>query len=127
MFTGKDSIIINDVSMGQYLTEVEYDYNKLWAPDSGRNLAGEQSGTLVGIFPKIILHFRNLTKDELEIIVPILDSARQTTTYYDPKKKQVTTITTYTGDYKIINKKIIEAQKRNEGFTCSFIATRKRV
>lgn len=127
MFIDKDSVIIDNVSMGQYLLEVEYDYNKLWGNDSGRNLAGEQSGTLIGIFPKLILHFRSLTKEELEIIVPILDRARQSVTYYDPNKKQNTIMTTYTGDYKIINKRIINAYNKNEGFTCSFIAVSKRV
>lgn len=127
MFIDKDSVIIDNVSMGQYLLEVEYDYNKLWGNDSGRNLAGEQSGTLIGIFPKLILHFRSLTKEELEVIVPILDRARQSVTYYDPNKKQNITMTTYTGDYKIINKRIINAYNKNEGFTCSFIAVSKRV
>ena len=47
MFINKDSLIINGVNMGQYITEVEYGYNKLWAKDSGRNLAGTQSGTLI--------------------------------------------------------------------------------
>lgn len=127
MFINKDSVTIDNVSMGQYLLEVEYDYNKLWGNDSGRNLAGEQSGTLIGIFPKLILHFRSLTKEELEVIVPILDRARQSVTYYDPNKKQNITMTTYTGDYKIINKRIINAYNKNEGFTCSFIAVSKRV
>ena len=126
MFINKNSIIINGVSMGQYLVEAKYGYNKLWASDSGRNLAGEQSGTLIGIFPKLILQFRALTKDELEVIVPILDSQNQTTTYYDPFKKALTTITTYTGDYEIVNKNIVDSDSPNEGFSCSFIAVRKR-
>lgn len=88
---------------------------------------GVMSGTLIGIFPKIILHFRKLTKSELEIIVPILDSARQTTTYYDPYKKATTTMTTYTGDYEVSNKNIINESKKNEGFSCSFIAISRRV
>lgn len=127
MFIDKDSIVINGISMGQYLVEVKYGYNKLWAEDSGRNLAGVQSGTLIGIFPKLILQFRRLTKTELEIITPILDSATQTLTYYDPNKKANVTMTTYTGDYEITNKRIIEANTKNEGFSCSFIAVRKRV
>lgn len=127
MFLNKDSIIINGISMGQYLVEAKYSYSKLWASDSGRNLAGVMSGTLVGIFPKIILQFRRLTKSELEVIVPILDSANQTVTYYDPNKKTNVTMTTYTGDYEIINKKIIDNNSKNEGFSCSFIAIRKRV
>lgn len=127
MFIDKDSIIINGVSMGQYLVEAKYGYNKLWSSDSGRNLAGTQSGTLVGIFPKLILQFRKLTKEELEIIVPILDSARQTTTYYDPNKQANVTMTTYTGDYEISNKTVIENGKKNQGFSCSFIAVSRRV
>ena len=126
MFINKDSIIINGVSMGQYLVEAKYGFNKLWSSDSGRNLAGTQSGTLIGIFPKITLQFRKLTKTELEIIVPILDSARQTTTYYDPNKKANVTMTTYTGDWENVNKHIINGNAKNEGFSCSFIAVRKR-
>lgn len=127
MFIDKDSIMINNVSMGQYLTEVKYGYNKLWAKDSGRNLAGTMTGTLIGIFPKLTLQFRKLTKSELEIIVPILDSARQTVTYYDPNKKQQKTMTTYTGDYEFTNKQIINNNARNDGFSCSFISVSKRV
>ena len=127
MFINKNSIVINGVNMGQYLVEAKYQYNKLWASDSGRNLAGVQSGTLVGIFPKIILQFRKLTKAELETIVPILDAPYQTFSYYDPNKKAQTSMTTYTGDYEVDNKHIISGNKKNEGFNISFIAVSKRV
>ncbi|MBR5227510.1 MAG: hypothetical protein IKV94_02620 [Clostridia bacterium] len=132
MFIDRNSIQIkiagmNDyISLGQYLVEAKYSYNKLWANDSGRNLAGVMSGTLVGIFPKIILQFRALTKTELEIIAPILDASTQSLKYYDPKKKATVTIDTYTGDWEIINKNIIDADTPNEGFGCSFISVRKR-
>lgn len=126
MFINKNSIIINGINMGQYLVEAKYGYNKLWANDSGRSLSGAMSGSLLGIFPKLILQFRKLTKSELEIITPILDSANQTVTYYDPTKKANVTMTTYTGDYEIVNKHIISGNAKNEGFSCSFIATRKR-
>lgn len=126
MFVNRNSIIINGVNMGQYLVEAKYQYNKLFSNDSGRNLAGTMSATLVGIFPKLVLQFRKLTKSELEIIVPILDSAAQTVTYYDPNKKANVTMTTYTGDYEVVNKHIISGNVKNEGFSCSFIAIRKR-
>lgn len=126
MFVDKNSIIVNGVSLGQYIVEAQYGYNKLWASDSGRNLAGVQSGTLIGIFPKIIVQFRKLTKDELELLVPILDAPYQTLTYYDPYKKANRTMTTYTGDYEITNKSIIGNKHKNEGFGVSFIAVRKR-
>lgn len=86
---------------------------------------GTQSGTLIGIFPKIIVQFRKLTKIELETIIPILDSARQSVTYYDPNKKAMTTMITYTGDYEIDNKGII-GHIKNEGFSISFISVKRR-
>lgn len=127
MFINANSIIINGVNMAQYITEARYGYNKLWSSDSGRNLAGTMSGTLIGIFPKLILEFKPLTKNQMEIITPILDSANQTTTYYDPTKQANVTMTTYTGDYEITNKNIIGGIIKNEGFSCSFISTSKRV
>lgn len=127
MFIDRNSIIINGINFGQYIVEAKYSYNKLWASDSGRNLAGVQTGTLVGIFPKLILQFRKLTKAELEIVIPILDSPYQTVSYYDPNKKAQTTMTTYTGDYEITNKTRIGNNRKNEGFSCSFIAVSKRV
>ena len=132
MFLNKDSIQVkisgmnNYLSLGQYLVEAKYGYNKLWSNDSGRNLSGAMSGTLVGIFPKIICQFRKLTKTELELIVPILDSSNQSVKYYDPKKKTTVTMTTYTGDYEITNKGMINSGHKNEGFSCSFISTKKR-
>lgn len=127
MFIAKDSITINGISMGQYIVQAQYGYNKLWANDSGRSLSGSMTGTLKGTFPKIILQFKPLTKSELEVIVPILDSASQKVTYYDPNKKKNITMTTYTGDYEVVNKNIISGNVTNEGFSCSFIATKKRV
>lgn len=126
MFINKNSIVINNVNMGQYLVEAKYGYNKLWSSDSGRNLAGTQSGTLIGIFPKLIVQFRELTKSELEIVAPILDSTNQSVTYYDPNKKANVTMTTYTGDWEVTNKHIINENMKNEGFSCSFIAVSRR-
>lgn len=132
MFIDKDSIKVkisgmpNYLSLGQYLVEVKYSYNKLWSSDSGRNLAGTQSGTLIGIFPKLVLQFGRLNKTEAETITKILDAPNQSVQYYDPNKKAVVTMTTYTGDYEITNKNIIDANHTNEGFSCSFIAVRKR-
>lgn len=131
MFIDKNSIQIKKsggsyVNMGQYLVEAKYQYNKLWSKDSGRNLAGKQTGTLIGIFPKLVLQFRKLTKSELELIVPILDASRQVVKYYDPRKKATREMNTYTGDYEITNKNIVSGNRKNEGFSCSFISIAKR-
>lgn len=121
----------NYISLGNYngkclIVEAKYQYNKLWSSDSGRNLAGKQSGTLIGIFPKIIVQFKKLNKDELEAIIPILDAPRQVVRYYDPIKKAYTTMETYTGDYEITNKSMINSNHKNEGFSISFISVAKR-
>lgn len=113
-------------NLGNYITEARYSYNKVWADDSGRNLSGTMSGTLIGIFPKIIVNFKRLTATELKEITPILDAPRQTLQYYDPTKQQVVTMTTYTGDYEIINKHIIDENGKNDNFEVSFIAVDKR-
>ncbi len=122
MFIDKDSLIINGISMGQYLVQVEYQYPKLWGSDSGRNLAGDQTGTLIGVFPKLILQFRKLTPQELQTLAPIFDSQQQSVTYYDPLKQNNITISTYTGDWSVVNKSI----GKNEGFQISFIARTRR-
>lgn len=126
MFIDKNSLIVNNINLGKYIVEARYGYNKLWSSDSGRNLAGTQSGTLIGIFPKIVVQFRKLTQTELETLAPVLDSSRQTVQYYDPNKKAMATMTTYTGDYEVVNKGIV-GHVKNEGFQISFISTKRRV
>ena len=124
MFINADSIRLNNISMGQYLLSAKYEYNKLWGSDTGRNLKGKFSGTLVGIFPKITLTFRKLTKAEMNIIAPILNSGTQSLTYYDPDTNSNKTISTYTGDWSYENKGIV--QKNDSSFECSFIARERR-
>lgn len=128
MFINKNSLSIDGVNIGNYLLEVEYGYNKLWSNDSGRNLAGTQTGTLIGIFPKLKLTFVPLTQAELEILAPILDKATQNTTYYDPVKKALTTMSTYTGDWSTTNRNTFSNVARaNESFSISVIARSRRV
>lgn len=131
MFIDKNSIQIKYgnnayVSMGEYLLEAKYGYNKLWSDDSGRNLAGSMTGSLKGIFPKLILHFRKLTPNEFKPISKMLDYKSQTVKYYDPNKEAYVEMQTYTGDYEITNKDIVDENTPNEDFNVSFIAVRKR-
>lgn len=128
MFIDKDSLIVDGIKLAEYVTEVKYGYNKLWAEDSGRNLAGMQSGTLIGIFVKLEVSFKKLTKEELEMIAPILDKATQSVTYYDPVKKKNITISTYTGDWSTLNRNtFVNVARANETFSISFISRKKRV
>lgn len=123
MYVDKNSIIIDGINMGQYLTQADFEYNKLWSSDSGRNLAGSQVGTLIGIFPKLVLQFRSLNKNEVHTLSKIFDSSTQTVQYYDDNKAEMTTIQTYTGDWKAVSKKI----NKCEPFSISFISRKRRV
>lgn len=123
MFINRNSIKLNNISMGQYLLSAKYEFNKLWGSDTGRNLKGSFSGTLVGIFPKITLTFRKLTQNEMNLIAPILDSSSQSLTYYDPTTNSNKTITTYSGDWSYENKQIMT---KNESFSCTFISRERR-
>jgi len=122
MYIDKDSLIVDELNLGSFILEAKFGYHKLWSEDSGRNLAGTQSGTLIGIFPKITVQFKKLSQEELEQIASILDSATQNLTYYDPSKKKNITISTYTGDWELLNRGIMQ----NQGFSCSFISRKKR-
>ena len=132
MYINADSLQIkknggNYVNLGQYLTQVEYSYNKLWANDSGRNLKGKTTGTLLGIIVKLKLSFGELTQDELEIISPILNSDVQTVKFYSPDDKAIIEIETYTGDWATLNKNIfVNVARANESFDISVIATTPR-
>lgn len=123
MFINRNSIKLNNISMGQYLLSAKYEFNKLWGSDTGRNLKGSFSGTLVGIYPKITLTFRKLTQAEMNLIAPILDSGSQSLTYYDPSTNSNKTITTYSGDWSYENKQIMT---KNESFSCTFISRERR-
>lgn len=122
MFLNKDSIYMDGISMGQYLTQVKFGYYKIWSSDSGRTLSGKMTGTLIGIFPKIIMSFRNLTTEELTYLAPHFDNARQTIKYIDPNKNEQVTIETYTGDWEITYKNM----KKGQAFDLSFISIDRR-
>lgn len=127
MLIDKNSLIINGIYMAQYLTQIEYGWNKMWGPDTGRNMKAKMTGTYLGVVPKIKLTFRKLTQAEIETIAPILDTAWQTTTYYDPVKRQNLTIETYTGDWETLQKAVfVNVAKAAESFTISVIATEPR-
>lgn len=109
MFIDKNSIKVNNVSLGEYLVSVEYQYGKLWGDDTGRNLSGQFSGTLLRIAPKFVCNFRSLSTSELQLLAPILNSRYQSFEYNDPELG-VKTLTTYTGDWSVAYNDIGVAQ-----------------
>lgn len=123
MYIDANSLIINGVNMGQYLVQADFEYDKIWSSDTGReNFAGTMQGTLVGIFPKIICYFRKLTDTDIHMLAPIFDSAWQTVQYHDDNAGAMKTMQTYTGDWKVTSKNL----RVGEPFQVSFISRRRR-
>ena len=122
MYTGNDSVIINGISMGKYITQAKFGYHKLWSSDSGRNLAKSVVGTF-DIFPKITLSFRKLNQTELETISQIVNAKVQNTNYYDPDLKKQNLISTYTNDLEFVQKNIGKV----ENFDVAFISRDRRI
>jgi len=93
--------------------------NKLWGPDSGRNMAGSMKGSLVGIFPKIKLKVKPKTSAEMAEIENILDLACFDVEYFNRKYGCTCTGEYYAGDYEedLISKKLMTYR----AFTVSLI------
>ncbi len=128
MLINKDSFKVRGCdNIINYIAEIEYGYNKLWGNDTGRNMAGTNSGTFLGVFPKLKVTFLKTTQEQLEELAQVLDEATQYVTYYDPKLKRLYEMDTYTGDWATRNRNTFtNVAKANESFEISFIANRRR-
>ena len=130
MFIDVNSIQITygnkTLNMGNYIVEAKYGYHKLWGEDTGRNLAGTFSGSFKGVYPKITMQFRKLTKSEVKYLAPMLDSPYQSVSYYDPNKKAYRTMETYSNDWELNNKTIIDENRKADGFSWAVISRKKR-
>lgn len=83
------------------LKEYKISYAKLWS-SAERLMSGRISATLIGIFPKLQLVFRDgLSEDQVSQIINLLDQDYFNVTYFDPKTKGTITAQYYASDYDI--------------------------
>lgn len=75
-------------------------YPKLWSSDSGRNMAGDNKATLVGVFTKLQVEImpNTLTAQTLISILSVLNSASVYCKYFDIRTQTVKTESFYFGD-----------------------------
>lgn len=106
------------------LKEYKVGYNKLWK-DADRNMNGDVRASLIGIFPKIELVFRDaLTEDQVNTIIGLLDQPYFSVTYYDPKTKSNKTAQYYASDYTV---EILDrSRKLFKTFTASLVPVSRR-
>ncbi|MBR3169189.1 hypothetical protein IKF23_01995 [Candidatus Saccharibacteria bacterium] len=98
-------------------------YNKLWK-DADRNMNGDVRATLIGIFPKLELTFRDaLTENEVSQIINLLDQPYFSVTYFSPKTKGAVTANYYASDYapELLDK----ARGLYKSFTVSLVPVSK--
>ncbi len=123
MLIDKDSLIIDNIKMAQYLTKVKFGYHKIWSSDSGRNMAGTNSGTLVGIFPKITMTFRRLNEEEVALMLSLFNKAENLVTFYNPDlKKKVVNMSCYSNDQEYEQ----EYLGKIDNYSCAIISNKKR-
>lgn len=119
----KNSIKLNNLYVGEYLLDATLGYFKLWSSDSGRNMAGTNTGTLIGIFPKIKMTFRKTNGTEVALLLAELNKSNITVTYYDIESKTSKTMSCYAGDIEVPIKNL----NTYESFNASVISNSKRV
>ena len=113
MFIDKNSITVNGISLGQYLTKAKYGFFDVWSDDTGYTLSNTFIGTFRGTFPKLTLTFRPLKKNELDYLTTnIFRTTTQTLTYYDPQLGYKT-ISTHKGDVEYECNKIGQSKEFN--------------
>lgn len=123
MLIDKDSLIIDDVKMAQYLTEAKFGYHKIWGKDTGRALSGDNSGTLKGIYPKITMTFRKLNEEEVGVILSLFNKAENKVTFYNPDlKKKIVNMSCYSNDQEYGQKYL----GKIEGYSSAVISNKKR-
>lgn len=105
------------------LNGMDIERNKLWGDDSGRLMSGNWVGTLIGIFPKLVVSFLPKNENELSALIAKLDMEALPIRYYNPKTRSMASLGTYTSDYKITINTMLGFDI--EPVQCSFIATRK--
>ena len=118
MFINENSIIINGISMGQYLISAKYGFFDTWSSDTGYTLSNKFTGTFKGTFPKLTLSFRPLTTTEITYLTTnIFRTVTQTISYDDPDGTRKT-IQTHKGDLELDFDNI----NHSSGFQYAFVS-----
>lgn len=123
MLIDKKSLIIDNVIMAPYIISLHWGYHKIWSSKSGRNMAGKNSGTLVGIFPKITMKFRKLNDEETGLILSLFNKAENKVSCYNPDlKKVVENMSFYSNDQEYDQKYL----GKIEGYSSAVISNEAR-
>lgn len=119
MYISKDSLIINNINVGKYITEATFGFYDTWSSDTGFNtLSGNFVGTFKGTYPKITIKFaKSLSIDDFKILTTSIFRTTSQTIIYDDPDGTRKTITAHKGDLAIKFTGI----KKKEAFSYDFV------
>ena len=85
------------VDITSFLVSFKVGYEKLWSADTGRNLNGDNQGTLVGIFPKLYAKCGRIrtTPARARQILGIINQATFYAKYYDYERDSMVVMNAY--------------------------------
>lgn len=107
------------------LIKYAVNYNKLWADDSGRDMSGENKGTLIGFFPKLTVEVGEFNADEMKTFLSKVNKAKINIDWYDAEIKGMRNgISYYINDFTID----LKSSKRMvyKSFSFNLIPNKKR-
>lgn len=120
----KDDLVIDGVQMAPYLLEATFGYHKIWSKNSGRNsLTGDNSGRLIGIYPKITMKFRRLNTSEVGLILRLFNKANNVVKCYNPDLNKIVTMNSCYSNDQEINQKYLG---KIDGYSAAVISNKKR-
>lgn len=92
-------IVIGGLSLTE-MTAYKVNYSKLFK-DADRNMNGDITSTLIGIFPNVDASTLPLTQAQVQVLCAALDQAYFSATIWDPSSNSQKTTNYYASDYAI--------------------------
>lgn len=83
------------------VTQYDVQFPKLWSSDTGRSMTGENKGTLVGIFPKLLISVGRMGDEDLSAFLYLVNQASANIRYYDFQYKKLVTASFYFNDAEV--------------------------
>lgn len=120
-----NQVLIIDNWVVPKLIKYAVNYNKLWADDSGRDMSGQNKGTLLGIFPKLNVDVGEFNEDDMSSFLSKVNKSSFNIDWYDAETKSMRKgISYYVNDYTID----LKSTKRMvyKSFSFNLIPNKKR-
>ncbi len=88
---------INNKDFSSYVSTMKVGFETLVSDDSGRNANGDTVIDVINHKVKLYIGFRHLLEEEMQELLAAISDYVVKVSFLNPKTKELTTITTYTG------------------------------